>query len=193
MLGAKEAHLLALQIHDADEPVLGDERHGKFGADFGVGRDVSGLCRNVIQQQRLTGKRHLAHHPLADRDQRAGNFGGVPYLKAHAQLVRPVVEQQDGKDAVRNQGANQFGGAAEQSLQVERSVQRVGEAHEIRNIGRLNARIDGVERRLRSRWIGRTIVALELVNRVRQWRSIWHWCRIESYRMEGMECRDVGT
>ena len=40
MLGAEVAGLLAFQVHDADEAVLGDERHGQFGAHVGIDGDV---------------------------------------------------------------------------------------------------------------------------------------------------------
>jgi len=43
--------------------------------------------------------------------------------------------------------------AAEQGLQIECGVERVGEAHQVGNIGRLDARIHGIERRVRSRAI----------------------------------------
>ena len=71
---------------------------------------------------------------------------GVADLKAHAQFVRAVVEEKDGEDAIRDEGANQLGGAVEEGLQVEGGVERVGETHEIGDIGGLNAGVDRVER-----------------------------------------------
>ena len=70
----------------------------------------------------------------------------VADLEANPQLVGAVVEQQDGEDLVGDEGADQLGGAAEQGLQVERGVERVGETHEIGQIGRLNADVAGVQR-----------------------------------------------
>ena len=39
MLGAEEVELLAFEIHDADEAVLGDQWNGELRADIGIGRD----------------------------------------------------------------------------------------------------------------------------------------------------------
>ncbi len=51
-------------------------------------------------------------------------------LEAHAQIVGAVVEQQDGKDAVVDDGADQAGGAVQQGLQVEGGIERVSQAEE---------------------------------------------------------------
>ena len=40
VLGAKVAGLLAFQVHHADQPVLGDQRHRQLGAHIGIGGDV---------------------------------------------------------------------------------------------------------------------------------------------------------
>ncbi len=66
-------------------------------------------------------------------------------------------------------GANQLGGAAEEGLQIERGVERVGETHEIGDVGGLDAGVDGVESSRRNGVIGGAIVAFELVRR-RRWR-----------------------
>ena len=41
VLGTEIAGLLALEVHHADEAVLGDQRHREFGAHIGIGRDVA--------------------------------------------------------------------------------------------------------------------------------------------------------
>ena len=46
-------------------------------------------------------------------------------------------------------------------MQIERGVERVGEAHEIRGVGRLDADVDVLERRVAG--IGGTIVAFKFV------------------------------
>ena len=60
--------------------------------------------------------------------------------------MRAVVEEKDGEDAVGDEGANQLGGAGQEGLQVKGRVERVGETHEIGDIGGLNAGVDRVER-----------------------------------------------
>ena len=60
VLGAEVVGLLAFEIHDADEAVLGDERHGQLGADFGIGGDVVLGGGDVVEQDGLAGERDLA-------------------------------------------------------------------------------------------------------------------------------------
>ena len=83
-------------------------------------------------------------------------------LEAHAQLVGAVVEQEDGEDAVGDDGADQLGGAAEQGLQVERGVERVGNLGEVAKVGGLDARIRGVNVRVWIFGVGGPVVAFEL-------------------------------
>ncbi len=85
--------------------------------------------------------------PLPSGTRIRSTCGGVADLETHAQLVGAVVEQQDGEDAVVDDGAHQLRGAAEQRLQVERGVQRVGELHQVGQIRRLDADIRRVEMR----------------------------------------------
>ena len=139
MLGPEEIGLLAFEIHDADEAVLGDEGDGQLRADVGIGGDVEVRSGDVVEQNGLAGERDLADDSFADRNARALYLRRVADLKAHAQLVRAVVEKKDSEDAIGNDGANEFGGAAEQGLQIERGVERVGEAHQIGDIGGLDA------------------------------------------------------
>ena len=153
VLGAEVVGLLALQVHDADEAVFGDQRDGQLGADVGIGGDVVLGGGDVVEQDGLAGKRHLADDALADGNAHPLNFRGVADLEAHAQFVGAVVEQQDGEDAVMDDGAHQLRGAVEQGLQVERGVQRVGQLHQIGDVGRLNAGVDGVKMR-RGIWRG---------------------------------------
>src|SRR5580698_7924602 len=94
-------------------------------------------------------------------------------LEAHAELVSAIVEQEDGKDAIWDEGANEFGGAGEKGLQIERGVERIGEAHEIGDVGGLDACVDGVKSSRRNGVIGGTIVAFQFVRR-RRWRSVGH-------------------
>ena len=131
VLGLKKSGCFALEIHDADEAVFGDERNGEFGADVGVGGDVVFDCGDVVEQHGLTCERDLADDAFAERKAHAFGFGRVADLEAHAEVLRAVVEQEDGKDAVGNDGANELGGAIEEGLQVERGVERVGDLGEV--------------------------------------------------------------
>ena len=174
VLGAEEVGLFAFNVHDADEAVLGDEWDGQLGTHVGIGIDIVLLGGGVVEEDGLARERDLADNTLADRDARVLDLGRVADLKSHAQLVRAVVEQEDGKDTVGDEGANQLGGAGEQGLQVECGVERVGETHQIGDVGGLDARVDGVESGRRGRGVGGAVIALELVWR-RRWRSVRHW------------------
>ena len=129
VLGAEEVWLLAFDVEDADETVFGDERDGELGADIGIGTDVEVCFGDVVEQDGLARERDLADDAFAKRNARALDLRGVADLETHAQLVRAVVEEKDGKDAVRNDGAHQFRGAAEKGLQIESGVESVGETH----------------------------------------------------------------
>jgi hypothetical protein len=71
-------------------------------------------------------------------------------------------------------GANKLGRAIEKRLEVERGVERVGHLHEVIEVGDFDTRVDGVDMRVRICWIGRTVIAFELVGLVR-WRKRRRW------------------
>jgi len=56
----------------------------------------------------------LPHHPLAHGNARALDLGRMADLEPHAQFVRPLIQQKNGKDAVGKDSAHQLRGAAEQ-------------------------------------------------------------------------------
>ena len=113
MLRLEEIGLFALEIQDADEAVFGDERNGEFGADVGVGGNVALDLGDVVDEHGLTGVRDLPYDALAQREAHAVGFGRVADLEAHAEIVGAVVEQEDGEDAVRDDGADELRGAIE--------------------------------------------------------------------------------
>ena len=76
------------------------------------------------------------------------DLGRVAGLEAHAQVAGAVVDQQDGEDAVVDDGAHQVGDAMHQRVQVERGVQRVGKAHQEVDLQRLEADVGRAEARL---------------------------------------------
>ena len=81
--------------------------------------------------------------------------------------MRAVVEQEDGEDAVGNDGAHQLRGAIEQRLQVERGVKRIGEPDKESEVSRLNPRVERIEVSMRVIRVRGAIVAFKLV------RSVW--------------------
>ncbi len=145
MLRTKESELLAFNIHYADEAIFGDEGNSEFGAHVGIGGDVKVRGGDVVEENGLAGERNLANHAFADGNAGALDLRSMADLESHAQLMGALVQQEDGKDAVGDDGAHEFSGAAEEGLQVESGVERVGEAHEVGDISRLDAGVDGVE------------------------------------------------
>ncbi len=175
MLGTEEVLVLAFQVHDADEAVLGDEGDGQLGAHVGIGGDVEVRGGDVVEEDGLAGERDLTHNTFADGNAGALDLGRVADLEAHAQIVRALIKEKNGEDAIRDEGANELGCAGKKGLQVERGVERVGETHEVGDVGGLDAGIDGVEisgRVSGGRGFGRAIVAFEVVRR--RWRSVGH-------------------
>ena len=129
MLGAKVSGLFALDVHHTDEPVFGNQRYCQLRAHIGIGKDIFFRTGNVVQQYRLAGERHLARHALAHGNALPLHLRAVADLESHAQFSGAVVEQQNGEDAVGDDGAHQLRGAAQQGFQVQRGVQRVGQLH----------------------------------------------------------------
>ena len=129
VFGAEVIGLLAFDVHHTDQPVLGNQWHRQLGAYFGIHLNVHLRGAHVVQQHRLAGKRHLAHHALAHGDVQPLDLRNVADLEPHPQFVSAVVDQQNGEDAVGNHGRHQLRGAPQQGFQIQRGVQRVGKPH----------------------------------------------------------------
>ena len=61
-------------------------------------------------------------------------------LEAHPELVGAVVDEEDGEDAVVDDGADEVGDAVHQGVEVEGGVEGVGEAVEEVDLEGLDAR-----------------------------------------------------
>ena len=66
----------------------------------------------------------------AELDAHALDIGGVAGLEAHPELVGAVVDEEDGEDAVVDDGADEVGDAVKQGVEIERGVEGVGETEE---------------------------------------------------------------
>ncbi len=124
--------------------------------------------RDVFDQDRLALQRGLADDAAAELDAHALDLGGVAGLEAHPELVGAVVDEQDGEDAVVDDGADEVGDAMHQGVEVERGVERVGEAEEEVELQRLEADVGrgrvGMEERSRLTG-GGPVVAFEWFRR----------------------------
>src|ERR1700733_8027325 len=162
MFRTEIADLIALQIHHTDEPVLHDQRNSEFGPNLGIGRDVVLVLRDIVKKNRLTGQSNLPDNAFAERKTHRLDLGSVPDLEAHAEIVRAIVQQEDGKNLVVNDGAYQLGGTAQQGLQIEGGVECIRHLYQVGEVRRLHADVERIEMRVRVLRIGRAVVALVL-------------------------------
>ena len=72
----------------------------------------------------------LAGDAAAELDADALDFGGVAGLEAHPELVGAVVDEEDGEDAVVDDGADEVGDAMHEGVEVKGGVEGVGKAEE---------------------------------------------------------------
>ena len=74
----------------------------------------------------------LSGHALSDLDANAlGHLRRMSHLKTDAQLLRLLVQQQDGEDFVVDEALQHLGHALQQRVEVERGVDRVGDLQQI--------------------------------------------------------------
>ena len=131
MIRGEEGGEFGLDVDDADDFVFDDEGDGQFGADVGVGVDVVFGVGDVFDSRtELALQGGLADDAVAEFDAHALDLGGVAGLEAHAELVGAVVEEEDGEDAVVDDGADEVGDAVHEGVEVEGGVEGVGEAVE---------------------------------------------------------------
>ncbi len=80
----------------------------------------------------------LADDAAAGLDAHALDLGGVAGLEADAEVAGAVVDEEDGEDAVVDDGADEVGDAMHEGVEVEGGVEGVGEAEE-------EVELDGLE------------------------------------------------
>ena len=100
----------------------------------------------------------LAGDSLTEMDAHAFDFRLVADLEAHAEVVHALVDEEDGEDAVVNNGADECGGALEEGLEIEGGIERVGEAEEKFGLSWFHTDGGRCGRRSRAGW---TVIALK--------------------------------
>ena len=130
VVGSEESWHFGLQVEHANDLVLDDERDGQLGAHGGVGVDVVFELADVLDEDRLALQRGLPDDAAAQLDADALDVRRVAGLEAHPQLVGAIVDQENGEDAVVDDGADEVGDAVQQRVQIERGVEGIGEADE---------------------------------------------------------------
>ena len=132
MLFGERARLIGFHVDHADDFVFGDERHRQLGTHAGRGVDEVLLGGNVVDQHGFAALHRLSGDALPNLDADAlGDLRRMPDLEAHAQLLRLFVQQQDGEDLVVDEPLQHLGHALQQSVQVERGVDRVGDLQQV--------------------------------------------------------------
>jgi hypothetical protein len=116
VLGREVIRLFGLDVDDADDAILDNQRNSQLGAHSRVGVDVILGLADIVDENGLALLSHLSHHSLTELDPHTLDLRRVADLEAHAQIAGAVVEKQDGEDAVVDDGANQVGRALEQGL-----------------------------------------------------------------------------
>ena len=126
---------------------------------------------DVVDAERAALQRGLADDTLAHLDASAFDLGCVTDLEAHPEFLGAVVDEEDGEDAVVDDGADEVGDAVHQGVEVERGVEGVGEGvQELDLVHGLDADIRG----LRGGFFGaRPVVPFEAVG----WVSFGLWRR----------------
>src|SRR5215470_3101769 len=90
--------------------------------------DVVLSLTDIVDQYGFPGLRRLSDNTFSHADADALGLRRMTNLEAHSQVIRAVIEQHDGKDAIVDDRTNQIGRSLQQCLEVKRRVQRIGES-----------------------------------------------------------------
>ena len=110
----------------------------------------------------------LPDDSLAYADLQPFHLGGVANLEAHAEFFAALVEEEDGEDAVLDDGADEFRCALEEGAEVEGIVQSLGHAEQEAQVGGFDTGVDGIEV-IACGW---AIVSLQLLSTRVRWSGI---------------------
>src|SRR5579863_8394461 len=126
MLFVEVVGLWRLDVNDADQSILDDQRDSQFGAHIGHGGNVTRVGGHVTHQNWFTTLGGNAGDPLADLDaETLGDLARVADLKAYAELLGLFIQQQNGKYFIINDLAHQLRHAVQSGVQIERGVDHV--------------------------------------------------------------------
>ena len=121
-----------LDVEHADDFVFRDQRHRQLRTHAGRGVDEVLLRANVVHQHRLAQLHGFAGYPLPHLDVNAlGYIRRMADLETDAQLLRSLVQQQDGEHLVIHHPLQHLGHALQQGVEVERGVHRIGNFQQV--------------------------------------------------------------
>ena len=90
------------------------------------------FAANVVHQHRLAQLRGLAGYAVAHLDVNPlGHIRRMSHLETDAQLLRLLVQQQDGEHLVIDDPLQHLGYALQQRVEVERGVDRIGNFQQV--------------------------------------------------------------
>ena len=109
----------ALDVEDADETALAEERDRELGDDVREERDVARVLRDVGHEDGRARRRGGADDSLADRDAEAGRGREVVALDVGGDEEALAVRQEDVEDAVVDDAPEPVGDRAEELVGLE--------------------------------------------------------------------------
>ena len=126
MFLGERARLCGFHVNDADHLVLGDQGSGQLGPHPRCGVDEVLLGGHIVDQHRLAALHGLSGNALPNLNADAfRHLGRMADLETDAQLLRLLVQQQDGKNFVIDDPLQHLCHALQQSVQIQRPVYRV--------------------------------------------------------------------
>jgi hypothetical protein len=163
---------LGFEIEDPDHFVFYDQRDCKLGSDVRVGLDVVFRLTYIFDQERFAEQGCLPDDSSAWFYANSLDFGGMAYLEAHPELLGAVVYQEDGEDAVVDDGSDEVGYPVHQGIEVECRVEGVGErVKELDLVEGFDLDICSLRRHLGTG----AVISFEVVfgRHFRRWRGRW--------------------
>src|SRR5439155_20574043 len=93
-----------------------------FGLHIRARIDVVGGLVDIADQNGFSAGYCLSRYAFAYLYSEALNFGGVANLKPHSQVLRTLIDQEDGKDLVRNYLLYQLSNRLQKGIKIKRSI-----------------------------------------------------------------------
>ncbi len=127
MLLGEVADALALHIQHAHHAILHHQRHGHFGMNVRLRRDIARVLRGVYDAHRLPRFRRGARDALAQRNIIELDAFIVTNAKAVAQQLLLGIHQQNAEGVVVDQGSHGGGDLAQQLVEIENRAELLRE------------------------------------------------------------------
>src|ERR1019366_958405 len=128
----ERARLGGFHVNDADYLVLGDQGSGQLRSHAWRRVDEILLSRHIVDQNSLAALYSLSGNDLPNLNTDAFRYlGRMADLETDAQLLRLLVEQQNGKNFVIDDPLQHLCYALQQSVQIQSPVDRVSDFQQV--------------------------------------------------------------